>query len=109
MVAAFLEFAFVLQLHRANEPEDTDDRTNDTNIGNGKSSTLMEETATLMENSAAERKPAINISSKAKNRNEEKPRVNIRKIDLGAFVIGLLLFLVFNLVYWLTFSLYSFN
>ena len=108
MVAAFLEFAFVLQLHRGNEPEDTDERTYTKNIGNGKSSTLMEETSTLMENSASERKPAV-ASFKAKTRNEEKPRVNIRKIDLGAFVVGLLLFLVFNLVYWMTFSLYSFN
>ena len=39
----------------------------------------------------------------------EKQKLSIRKIDFMAFVVGLLLFLLFNLVYWLTFSLYEFN
>ena len=109
VVAAFLEFAFVLQLHRGNELEDTDEATNATNVRNGKSSTLIEETIALTENNGSERKSAMTVSSKSRFRHEEKQKVNVRKIDLGAFVVGLLLFLVFNLIYWLTFSLYSFN
>ena len=109
MVAAFLEFAFVLQLHRGNEMEEIDESTNTNNVRNGKSSTVMEETVALTDNNASERKSVINMSSKPRNIYEEKPRINVRKIDLGAFVVGLLLFLTFNLVYWLTFSLYSFN
>ena len=69
----------------------------------------MEETIALNENKGSERKSAMKMSSKSQIRYEEKPKVNIRKIDLGAFIVGLLLFLVFNLIYWLTFSLYSFN
>ena len=83
--------------------------TNTNNVRNGKSSTVMEETVALTDNNASERKSVINMSSKPRNIYEEKPRINVRKIDLGAFVVGLLLFLTFNLVYWLTFSLYSFN
>ena len=109
VVAAFLEFAFVLQLHRGNELEDTDETANGSNVRNGKSATLMEETVALTENKGSERKSAMKMSSKSQIRYEEKPKVNIRKIDLGAFIVGLLLFLVFNLIYWLTFSLYSFN
>ena len=109
VVAAFLEFAFVLQLHRGNEVEDTDETANGSNVRNGKSSTLMEETVALTENNGSEKKYAMNMSSKSRRRYEEKQKINIRKIDLVAFVVGLLLFLVFNLIYWLTFSLYSFN
>ena len=40
---------------------------------------------------------------------ERNPKFDVVKIDFGAFVVGLLLFLFFNLGYWLLFSLYNFN
>ena len=33
--------------------------------------------------------------------------VNIQKIDIAAFVVSSLLFLIFNLIYWLTFLVFN--
>ena len=33
--------------------------------------------------------------------------VNIQKIDIAAFVVSGLLFLIFNIIYWITFLVYN--
>ena len=32
-----------------------------------------------------------------------KQKANIKKIDIGAFIVSGVLFLIFNIIYWLTF------
>ena len=99
MVTGFIEFAFVLQLHHHNDVEDIDHQ---------------DETATIIKygEMTVTYEPKKDDDVKTANMkiiSNAMPKLNLRKIDRAAFVIGLLLFLVFNLVYWLTFSLYDFN
>ena len=99
VVAGFLEFAFVLQLHRHNEKEAIDKNNMETTTRNGLL-TVMDEPQKENPESTSN----MNIIS-----SEEKKKLSIRKIDFIAFVVGLSLFLLFNVCYWLTFSLYKFN
>jgi hypothetical protein len=99
VVTCFIEFAFVLQFHHHNDVEDIDQKDETT-------TTIRYGELTVTYEPKKEDNVKIanmNITSNA------KPTVNVRKIDRVAFVIGLLLFMVFNLVYWLTFSFYDFN
>ena len=43
------------------------------------------------------------------NSNIDKPRFDLRKIDRIAFVVGGLMFLLFNLVYWFVFLIFDLN
>ena len=38
-----------------------------------------------------------------------KPKFNIHKIDVAAFAVGGLLFILFNVIYWTTFLNFNFN
>ena len=38
-----------------------------------------------------------------------KPVFNVHKIDRVAFAVGGLLYIVFNVIYWCTFSIFNFN
>ena len=99
VVAAFLEFAFVLQLNRLNEK-------------------AIHEKKPLMRN---EQMTVIDGGPQKENENSSnrclmndlnfpvKPVFDVVKIDFVAFNAGLLLFLSFNLVYWLIFSFYKFE
>jgi hypothetical protein len=99
VVAGFLEFAFVLQLHRQNEKEAIHKNRTEKITRNGQLTVTNEPQKENLENMSN-----MNVIS-----SDEEQQFNIRKIDFIAFVVGLLLFLLFNLFYWLTFSLYKFN
>ena len=100
MVAGFLEFAFVLQLHRHIEKDAIDKNNARTTTRNGQL-TLMDG---LQKENSQESTSNMDIMSSV-----EKQKLSIRKVDFIAFVVGLLLFLLFNVVYWLTFLFYEFN
>ena len=50
-----------------------------------------------------------NNVSKEENGNVIEPRFNIHKIDMVACAVSGVLFLLFNVVYWLTYMLFKFN
>ena len=103
VVTAFIEFAIVQQLHRSNENFIMQERKHQETQKNGKLAVTIDATE---KNGHGENRSEDLLTNPIK---ERAPKFDVVKIDFGAFVVGLLLFLFFNLGYWLIFSLYNFN
>ena len=95
VVAAFIEFACVLQMERYNGVSQI--------IYGGETTRLLKNgditTTTIVQQDY----------DKRSNSNIDKPRFDLRKIDRIAFVVGGLMFLFFNLVYWFVFLIFDLN
>ena len=68
----------------------------------------------MKQNAARKRKMMNkdNLSPKENGNNiyiDEKPIFNIQKIDRVAFVVVGLMFLFFNIIYWLTLTIFNLN
>ena len=94
VVAAFIEFACVLQMERYN----------------GVAQIISGETTRLLKNGDITTTTIVQQEyDKRSNSNIDKPRFDLRKIDRIAFVVGGLMFLLFNLVYWFVFLIFDLN
>ena len=85
VVAGFIEFAVVLQLHQYNKK------------------------CMIKKKSARKWKRKMHILSQKENAITIKPIFNIYKIDRVAFAVGGLSFILFNVMYWFTFLIFNFN
>ena len=103
VVTAFIEFAIVQQLHRSNENFIIQERKKQETQKNGKLAVTIDATE---KNGHGENTSENLLNNPVKERN---PRFDVVKIDFGAFLVCLFLFLFFNLGYWPLFSLYNFN
>ena len=91
LVCSFIESIFVLHLHQSNE------------------------TQLMLQHSIAKWKLTTRraVENKQENNQREETNnyiyqvVNIQKIDIAAFVVSGLLFLIFNVIYWITFLVYN--
>ena len=92
VVAAFIEFACVLQMERYN----------------GVAQIISGETTRLLKNGDITTIVQHDYDKRS-NSNIDKPRFDLRKIDRIAFVVGGLMFLFFNLVYWFVFLIFDLN
>ena len=68
------------------------------------------ETQLMLQNSVAKWK--LTARKQANQKREETQKyiyqvVNIQKIDIAAFVVSGLLFLLFNIIYWITFLVFN--
>ena len=94
VVAAFIEFACVLQMERYN----------------GVAQIISGETTRLLKNGDITTTTIVQQDyDQRSNSNIDKPRFDLRKIDRIAFVVGGLMFLLFNLVYWFVFLIFDLN
>jgi len=94
VVAAFIEFACVLQMERYN----------------GVAQIISGETTRLLKNGDITTTTIVQQDyDKRSNSNIDQPRFDLRKIDRIAFVVGGLMFLLFNLVYWFVFLIFDLN
>ena len=89
VVAGFIESAFVLHLYESNQKH------------------LMMQQA--VNNLLAKRKNEMENLSKKESGNPIKPKYNVQKIDLVAFSVGVLLVVLFNVIYWLTLLVFISN
>ena len=94
VVAAFIEFACVLQMERYN----------------GVAQIISGETTRLLKNGDITTTTIVQQDyDQRSNSSIDKPRFDLRKIDRIAFVVGGLMFLLFNLVYWFVFLIFDLN
>ena len=96
VVAGFIEFAFVLHLHHQNEKQWQKQKT----------------TTKCNECTNDKSTPGSNINNLVSSKKAcrvTNVKFNIKKIDLIAFVIGAVLYFLFNVVYWMVFLNFSFD
>ena len=95
VVAGFIEFAFVLQLHQYNEKQQKKQET----VSKWKSYKNGTLTTNINELNQIEN-GGINIID---------PVYNVRKLDIVAFSVVGAMFLLFNIIYWVVFLAFDFT
>ena len=94
VVVAFVEFACVLHLHHKNEKE---------------AKNKEKEIKTNNEKKIASEENDNHLSNGIPLVFSTKQRFNIKKIDLICFVIGAVMYISFNIIYWTIFLAFHFD
>ena len=96
VVAGFIEFAFVLHLHHINEQQLQKQKATSKCKGCSNDKAASDH---IVNNFVSNNKPGLVTNV----------MFDIKKIDIIAFVIGLVLYFLFNVVYWTVFLNFSFD
>ena len=96
VVAAFVEFAFVLHLHHQNERHMQSQKPSVhkcDGCSNGKTTSEQN----------------VNNDRSNEKTNSFRLKYDIKKIDVVAFIVGAVFYVVFNIIYWVVFLNFDFE
>ena len=90
----FIEFAFVLHLNQRNEKNLKSDQSSDSHCKDNDKDKRVSEPLTVNNIKCTIDDKTVLV----------KPKHDVKKIDLIAFKVGTLLYVLFNVIYWIIFA-----